>query len=304
MHYRCKGCGAAMPANQTGRRKQYHSDACRIAARRRSNDRFVTNDRLPSVSPTDADVCSETALQPIDFAEAKISEKNATPLRFEEVNKATLKLVGDETTTVPACHGHWGGYKTAKALAWVINVAPGQWLARYKDRAIGPSSLAKAKSAAMSMAMKEAKGQPVSGDISYINRLACDRPSATMSINDDCTFKLDLRWGADWSATFPHSEYPEDDAAYTLYAWSYRKVVSLRWSSGKVATFITPRQRPSNVEVAAEAQSGVTVPDTLIAAPMASLVVDNTNPYLAQVEAKSDIPTFLDRRRRSCAVAA
>lgn len=83
-----------MSANQIGRRKQYHSDACKKAAKRRKNT-------LPSTLPMEAGVCPETALQPIDFIEAKNREEKATCLCFEEVNKATLKLVGDEMTIVP-----------------------------------------------------------------------------------------------------------------------------------------------------------------------------------------------------------
>jgi hypothetical protein len=74
----------------------------------------------------EAAVCPETASQHIDSIEAKNLDEKATSLRFEEVNEATLKLVGDEMTTIPAYHDHWAGYKTAEALAWVINVAPGQ----------------------------------------------------------------------------------------------------------------------------------------------------------------------------------
>ena len=44
--------------------------------------------------------------------------------KFENVNEATWKLTNGEMTNVPASHGQWGGYRTSKAIAWVINVAP------------------------------------------------------------------------------------------------------------------------------------------------------------------------------------
>ena len=65
-------------------------------------------------------------------------------------------LQNGEITETPASHGQWGGYRTTKALAWVICAVPGKWLARYRDMVSGPLSLSKAKAAAISMAM--AKG--------------------------------------------------------------------------------------------------------------------------------------------------
>ena len=43
-------------------------------------------------------------------------------LRFERLNEVTWKLTNGEMTNVPACHGFWGGYRTSKAIAWVIQV--------------------------------------------------------------------------------------------------------------------------------------------------------------------------------------
>jgi hypothetical protein len=98
--------------------------------------------------------------------------------------------------------------------------------------------------------------------------------------------------------------------AYTFYAWSYRETVSLRWAGGKIATFITPTPRPSGVVMAADAQGDVRVSESLIGArhyvstSSASLIVDNTNPYFAQIGNASDIPVFLDRREQTNALVA
>jgi hypothetical protein len=185
----------------------------------------------------------------------------------------------------------------------VINVAPGQWLARYGDGSIGPESLARNKAAAMAMVLREISGQPATDGL---HRYAYDlRPSAILSTNDDDgTFRLDLKWGVDWSATFPRSEYPGDDAAYTFCAWGYRETFSLSWSNGKIATFITP------VVIAADVHGDVRISDSFVGArhyvstPPASLIVDNTNPYLAQIENASDIPAFLDRGKKTSTLAA
>src|SRR4029453_12683260 len=75
-------------------------------------------------------------------------------LVFERVNEATWKLTGGEQTNVPTSHGQWGGYRTSKAVAWLIDVgetAPA-WLARCRDHCCGPSTLREAKAAALAMA--------------------------------------------------------------------------------------------------------------------------------------------------------
>src|SRR6516165_2333250 len=88
--------------------------------------------------------------------EAKKRPLSPTRFRFEHVNEVTWKLTNGEITETPASHGQWGGYRTTKALAWVMRVGPRKWLARYGDMVSGPWSLPKAKAAAMAMA----KGTP------------------------------------------------------------------------------------------------------------------------------------------------
>jgi hypothetical protein len=53
-------------------------------------------------------------------------------------------------TNVPASHGQWGGYRTTKAVAWVIQ-AEGKWLAHCKDQTTNPMPLNEAKAAAMAI---------------------------------------------------------------------------------------------------------------------------------------------------------
>ena len=56
-------------------------------------------------------------------------------------------------TDGPACHGFWGGYRTTKALAWVIDLGYGQWMARCGNEVCNPTSLAAAKRQALAMAV-------------------------------------------------------------------------------------------------------------------------------------------------------
>jgi hypothetical protein len=96
----------------------------------------------------------KAASQNSDFIEKfkpeNLSQK--TKLYFERMNEVTFKLTDGESTNVPASHGQWGGYRTTKAVAWVINIAPGQWLARCRDEVSGPSSFNEAKVNALAMA--------------------------------------------------------------------------------------------------------------------------------------------------------
>ncbi len=94
-------------------------------------------------------------------------------LQFERVNEVTWKLTNGEMTNVPACHGFWGGYRTPKAIAWVIDVGVNKpaWLARYKDQCCDPSSLKEAKAAALAMAKGAAGDYRLSNTIAHLSGL-------------------------------------------------------------------------------------------------------------------------------------
>ena len=75
-------------------------------------------------------------------------------LKLELVNAATWKVVDPNIKTdVPAKLGHWGGYRTTKALAWVIDLGYGQWIARCRNEVCNPTNLAEAKRQALAMAV-------------------------------------------------------------------------------------------------------------------------------------------------------
>ena len=74
-------------------------------------------------------------------------------------------------TNVPASHGQWGGYRTPKAIAWVIQVE-GKWLARCKDQTTNPMPLYEAKAAAMAMAKGACGDYVVRDPISHLNGIA------------------------------------------------------------------------------------------------------------------------------------
>ena len=99
-----------------------------------------------------------------------------TKLRFEEVNEVTLKLTDGGGSNIPSSHGQWGGYRTARALAWVINIGLGHksWLARCDNRSVGPTTNRKAKKAALAMVADPGIGKRLLDPIGNLNRLkAC-----------------------------------------------------------------------------------------------------------------------------------
>jgi hypothetical protein len=95
-------------------------------------------------------------------------------LDFEQVNEVTWKLTTGEMTNVPACHGFWGGYRTSKAVAWVIDVGVTKpaWLARYKDQCSGPSALKEAKAAALAMTKGAGGDYSIAQAIEHLNGLS------------------------------------------------------------------------------------------------------------------------------------
>jgi hypothetical protein len=110
-----------------------------------------------------ADLASEAADLASEFRyRSGISGKQ--PLYWE-------RLTDGELTNVPRSHGQWAGYRTTKAVAWVICVAPGQWLARCGDRACGPEPINKAKTDALAMAKGAAGDYKICNPVAHLNGL-------------------------------------------------------------------------------------------------------------------------------------
>jgi hypothetical protein len=59
--------------------------------------------------------------------ELKAKSRTHTPIKkryaWEKVNEVTWKLASTtESANTPASHGQWGGYRTPKALAWLMGI--------------------------------------------------------------------------------------------------------------------------------------------------------------------------------------
>ena len=163
----CAHCGALLLGKTRGRPQRFCSDAHRQAHRKiasapEKGPRYRTGRLKPKVASQDSDLARE-------FEPEKLSEKSL--LRFERVNEITFKLTDGELTTVPASHGQWGGYRTTKVVASVINVASGQWLARCQNEVSGPSPFNEAKANAFAMARGANGDYFIENPIDHLNGL-------------------------------------------------------------------------------------------------------------------------------------
>ncbi len=130
----------------------------------------MENEANPPLSTGEGSVPFQGTDLPRQFRYKSGISKNQ-PLRCERVNEVTFKITAGEFTNVPASHGQWGGYRTAKAEAWIICVAPSLWLARRADQCCGPSLFNEAKADALAM-MKGAPGDyQICNPVGHLNGL-------------------------------------------------------------------------------------------------------------------------------------
>jgi len=144
----CQHCGIEVESKQRGRPVKYCSDRCRKAASREGNLR-TKRQVLTDSTGLQKSLKKDKQKQSVACPESEFSKKK--PLRFERVNEVTCKLTDGTYTDVPASPGKWPGYRTTKAVAWVIRLGPKRWRAICGDMASYTLPLAEAKTAAKRM---------------------------------------------------------------------------------------------------------------------------------------------------------
>jgi hypothetical protein len=178
----CKFCGEPLSNKARGRPRRYCSDACRQAHRKiGSTGENGLRYRPGRVKPNSASEESEIASE---FKPENLSPKPSC-LYCERINDSTFKITNGELTNVAASHGKWGGYRTTKALAWLIKLGSHAWLARCGDQICNPSSFNQAKSQALAMARGGDGDYFVENPIRELNELqACllDRDEDAASV--------------------------------------------------------------------------------------------------------------------------
>jgi hypothetical protein len=160
-----EGCNKPLPAHYK-RPKKYCSYACR--AQHRKGGVMAERVNIPD-PPTPLNNDTENQGVTTPFLDGADQPDN---LRFEQVNACTWKLTDGSMTITPTPPGRqWEGHKTTRALAWLMGLGHGKWLARYRDQAIGPSAFNKAKADVLKMVRREARGDRLINPITYANKL-------------------------------------------------------------------------------------------------------------------------------------
>jgi hypothetical protein len=122
-----------------------------------------------------ADSPKRTDIPDADFCLSQVTENPSVLGGKKDLTLLELSSSGNltngELTNVLASHRQWGGYRVTKAIAWVICLVPGSWLARCQDMACGPSSLAEAKAAAMAMANGAIGDYRIANALTHLNGL-------------------------------------------------------------------------------------------------------------------------------------
>ena len=91
-------------------------------------------------------------------------------LAFEQINEVTWKLTDGRGSN--AWSGNrGGGYRTTRAVAWLMGVGGGRWVARYRGKASTPMRLAKAKGYAIEMVKGIRPGKVITDPIRNLHHL-------------------------------------------------------------------------------------------------------------------------------------
>ena len=95
-----------------------------------------------------------TALETVENQEPQEPESDLgdqrRELAFEQVNEVTWKLT-DGRGSIAWSGDRSGGYRTTRAIAWLMGVGGGRWIVRYRNKASKPMRLPKARDYALEM---------------------------------------------------------------------------------------------------------------------------------------------------------
>ena len=104
--------------------------------------------------------------------EIEISGKDRT-LTFKQVNACTWKLT-DGRGSLAWSGDRSGSYRTSRAVAWLLAVGGGRWVARYRNKSSKPMKLPKAKTYALEMVKGIRPGKIIADPIGRLHRLHLD----------------------------------------------------------------------------------------------------------------------------------
>jgi hypothetical protein len=91
-------------------------------------------------------------------------------LAFEQINEITLKLT-DGRGSIAWSGNRSGGYRTNRAVAWLMGIGNGRWIVRYRDKASKPMKLPVAKKYALEMVRGIRPGRVMADPIGDLNSM-------------------------------------------------------------------------------------------------------------------------------------
>jgi len=92
-------------------------------------------------------------------------------LAFEQINEVTLKLT-DGRGSIAWSGDRSGGYRTNRAVAWLMGIGNGRWIVRYRNKASRPMKLPAARKYALEMVKGIRPGTVIDDPVRELNRMA------------------------------------------------------------------------------------------------------------------------------------
>jgi hypothetical protein len=119
---------------------------------------------------TDLDFPASESLENQGLQEPEIPEgTKGRILDFEQVNEVTWKLT-DGRGSIAWSGDRSGGYRTTRAIGWLMAIGNGQWIVRYRNKASKPMRLPKAKAHALEMVRGIWAGQALTDPIKNLHQ--------------------------------------------------------------------------------------------------------------------------------------
>jgi hypothetical protein len=94
--------------------------------------------------------------------------------RLNRSNPVTFKITDGRGSN--AWDGYRGGYRTTMAVAWLIGIGNGRWIARYRGKASRPMKLNAAKKYALEIVKGIRPSEVIADPILHLNLLAAREP--------------------------------------------------------------------------------------------------------------------------------
>jgi len=120
---------------------------------------------------TDPGFPASEPLENQGFQDAEIEQSaKRRDLSFVQINEVTWKITDGRGSI--ACSGdRSGGYRTTRAVAWLMGIGNGRWIVRYRNKASRPMKLPAARRYALEILKGIRPARVVTDPIGDLNRM-------------------------------------------------------------------------------------------------------------------------------------